>query len=86
MPFTILYPIGSVIVLLSSLIYNEIIILNFCGLDKNTKIIVEYRQNEESIELNNIKDNIILEDLKSLDDDERHLSVNSDYYLYEKNW
>ena len=85
MPYTVLYPIGSFIVLLSSLIYNEIIILNFWGLNKNTKIFVEYRQNIESIELSNIKDSIILEDLKILDDDERHVSVNSDYYLYDKN-
>ena len=37
----IVNPIGYLIVLFSSLIYNEIIILNFWGLSKNTKIFVE---------------------------------------------
>ena len=37
MPEFILHPIGSIICFFSLLIYNEIIILNFCGLSKNTK-------------------------------------------------
>ena len=59
-----LYAIGYLIMFLSSLIYNEIIILHFCGLNKNTKIFVENRQIEETIELNDFKGNIILDDLK----------------------
>ena len=43
----IVNPIGYLIVLFSSLIYNEIIILNFLGLSKNTKIFVEQRVNKE---------------------------------------
>ena len=43
----IVNPIGYLIVLFSSLIYNEIIILNFWGLSKNTKIFVEQRVNKE---------------------------------------
>ena len=37
------YPIGYVIVLFSSFIYNEIIIFNFCDLNKNTKKFVNKR-------------------------------------------
>ena len=51
MPTVIIYPIGYTIILFATLMYNEIIILNFCGLNKNTKKFVEQRQNKESIEL-----------------------------------
>ena len=81
----LLYAIGYFIMFLSSLIYNEFIILHFCGLNKNTKIFVEHRQNAETIELSSIKGNIILEDIKNKYDDERHVSIDSDYYLYENN-
>ena len=40
------------IALFSSLIYNEIIIFNFCGFNKNTKKCIEERQRKELIELN----------------------------------
>ena len=55
----IVNPIGYSILLFSSLIYNEIIILNFCGLSKNTKKFVEQRVNkeEEQIEEANLSDN-----------------------------
>ena len=49
----ILNPIGYLIVLFSSLIYNELIIFNFCGLSKNTKKFVENRESEETIRINN---------------------------------
>ena len=49
----VLNPIGYFIVLFSSLIYNELIIFNFCGLSKNTKKFVENRENEETIRINN---------------------------------
>ena len=52
MPDVILNPIGYVIVIFSSLIYNELIILNFCGLSKNTKKFVENRESEETIQIN----------------------------------
>ena len=48
----ILNPIGYLIVIFSSLIYNELIILNFCGLSKNTKKFVENRESEETIQIN----------------------------------
>ena len=52
MPDVILNPIGYLIVIFSSLIYNELIILNFCGLSKNTKKFVENRESEETIQIN----------------------------------
>ena len=79
----IVYPIVFFIMFLSSLVYNEIIILNFCGLNKNTKIFVEHRQIEESLELSQIHKNITLDVLKNNDDD--NVSINSDYYLTENN-
>ena len=45
--YAIINPIGYLIVLFSSLIYNEIIIFNFCGLSKDTKKYVDLRVNEE---------------------------------------
>ena len=47
----ILFPIGYVIVLFSALIYNEIIIFNFCDLGKDTKKFVEQRLTEESTDI-----------------------------------
>ena len=51
MPDIVLVIVGYIIALLASLIYNEIIILNFCGLSKNTKKFVDKRVIKESIEL-----------------------------------
>ena len=64
MPDVIIYPIGYIITLISCLIYNEMIVLNFYGLNKNTKKFVEKRQSEEAIELSHAHDEIVLEDLK----------------------
>ena len=43
----IIYYIGCFILLIGSLIYNEIIILNFCGLNKNTTKYINKRQKKE---------------------------------------
>ena len=43
--------LGYFIVFFSSLIYNEIIICNFYGFNKNTKKCIEERQREESMSL-----------------------------------
>ena len=43
MPEVVTYPIGYIILLFVSLIYNEIIILNFWGLSNNTKKFVKQR-------------------------------------------
>jgi len=52
-----------IIFIISSLIYCEIIILNFCGLNKNTKINVEKRALNDFNELiNNNKDSFLIED------------------------
>ena len=47
----ILKSLGFSIVFFSSLIYNEIIICNFFGLNINTKKCIEERQKEELISL-----------------------------------
>ena len=52
MPEVVTYPIGFIILLFASLIYNEIIILNFCGLSKNTNKFVKQRIKKEISELN----------------------------------
>ena len=52
----VINPIGYTIVLFSALIYNEIIIFNFCGLNKNTKKYVNERMNKEIKELNELPD------------------------------
>jgi len=53
----ILCCIGNIILLLASLIYNEIIICNFCDLNINTKKFIEEREKEEKKLLNNIQNN-----------------------------
>ena len=53
MPDVIFYPIGYLIVLFSSLIYNELIIFNFCGLSDNTKKFVKQRETKEIQLINN---------------------------------
>ena len=79
MPEALLYPIGYLIVVFSSLIYNEIIIFNFCGLSEGTKIFVEIRSNKEASDLRkteySLKLGIRASDLESNsagDDDERN--------------
>ena len=52
----VINPIGYTIVLFSALIYNEIVIFNFCGLNKNTKKYVNERMNKEIKELNELPD------------------------------
>ena len=56
MPEFILHPIGPIICFFSLLIYNEIIILNFCGLSKNTKKFVEQRIIKELEEIQKEED------------------------------
>ena len=41
----------------SALIYNEIIIFNFCGLSKNTKKVVNERMDEEILEMSRLNSN-----------------------------
>lgn len=53
----ILECIGSLFLLFGILVYNEIIICNFWGLNYNTKKFIEQRQNIENNLLNNNEDN-----------------------------
>ena len=58
--------IGNIILLFSSLVYNEIIICNFWDLNINTKKFIEEREKEENKLLNNIQDNDnITDDIES---------------------
>ena len=57
--------IGYFIALFSTLIYNELIILNCCGLNKNTKKFVNKRIYKELEEIKNSEDNL----LSKTDDD-----------------
>ena len=66
----LLFQIGFLIILFSSLIYNGIIIFNFCGLNKNTKKFVNQRINKELEEIKKNQDELLFEN----DDD----SLNND--------
>ena len=62
----ILCSIGNIILLFSSLVYNEIIICNFWDLNINTKKFIEEREKEENKLLNDIQDNDnITDDIES---------------------
>ena len=50
----VINPIGYIIVLFSSLVCNEIVIFNFCGLSENTKIFVNKRMTLEISEVNEL--------------------------------
>lgn len=52
---TIFYIIGGIIIILMTFVYNEIIILRFCGLDKNTKIEIMKRSYDDT-EINNFNE------------------------------
>ena len=67
----IYYLIGYIIVFFSALIYNEIIIFNFCGLSKNTKKFVLQRENRE---IKQIKEAFKAESALNIDED----SLNND--------
>ena len=73
MPDIVVCSIGYFISLLSSLIYNEIIIFNFCGLNENTKRFIEERQNIETKKLTKDEDNIKFDNFSDNDLD----SINS---------
>ena len=60
--YIIVVIIGLIIMLFFSLVFNEIIELNFCGLSRNTKKNINYRANNEIIESNLLKSLTIEED------------------------
>ena len=68
-PKIVLEPIGYVIVLFASLIYNEIIIFNFCNLNKDTKIFIEERIDEESKDIRKAEDDLKLGNLDRAEED-----------------
>ena len=58
-PDVVLYPIGYTLLLFSALIFNEIIIFNFCGLNKNTKKFVNQRLDKEIKEIKKDQDELL---------------------------
>ena len=72
-PDVVLYPIRYTLLLFSALIFNEIIIFNFCGLNKNTKKFVNERINSEMEKIQkNMNDINSNED----EDDKKLVSIN----------
>ena len=69
LPDIVLNPVGFSIVLFASLIYNEIIIFNFCGLNKDTKKFIEERLNEESKEIRKTENDLKFGTLDRTNDD-----------------
>ena len=71
--FKVFYILGIVIITLMTLIYNEIIILKFCGLDKETKIEISKRASLDSacIQLNEIDSNDLDYHLGDIDGDNK---------------
>ena len=69
--FKVFYILGIVIITLMTLIYNEIIILKFCGLDKETKVEISKRASLDSTcgLLNEIDSNDLDYHLGDIDDD-----------------
>ena len=65
----------DIIVLFASLIYNEIIIFNFCNLNKDTKKFIEERLNEESKDLRKTENEL---KLGTLDRSEGDLASNEE--------
>ena len=61
--------LGYLISLFSALIYNEIIILNFGGFNKDTKKSIEKRQQKESILLRNTENSIKSGNIEEADND-----------------
>ena len=78
LPGVVLNPIGYLIVLFSSLIYNEIIIFNFCGLSENTKKFVEIRLNEESKDLRKTENQFRLGSFRSSEADQNDIGEQED--------
>jgi hypothetical protein len=62
--------LGYLISLFSALIYNEIIILNFGGFNKDTKKSIEKRQQKESILLRNTENSIKTGNTQEADNDD----------------
>ena len=63
----IYYSLGYIISIFASLLYNEIIIFNFCGLNENTKKYIEERQKEEITSLREIENKINNDNLQEND-------------------
>ena len=81
-PDIILYPIGYIIVIIAALIYNEIIIFNFCGFNKDTKKFIEQRLINEASDIKQLELKITKgeEDYHSIDDNTNSDPQNDEVY------
>ena len=66
--------IGTIILLFAILIFNEIIILNFFGLNKNTTSLIEERENKE---INMIEDKFSESDEDNEDNSRKSSSLSN---------
>ena len=67
------YIIGSIIIIIMTLVYNEIIILRFFGLDKNTKIEIQKRSQIDFNMHSSSEDNKLISEGSETNDDDSHL-------------
>jgi hypothetical protein len=81
-PDIVLYPIGYIIVIIAALIYNEIIIFNFCGFNKDTKKFIEQRLINEASDIKQLELKITKgeEDYHSIDDNTNSDPQNDEVY------
>ena len=49
-----IYLISSLLIIFFIMVYNEMIILRFCGLEKNTKVEISKRAKEENLNIDSI--------------------------------
>ena len=71
-----------IILIFGSLIHSEIIVLNFCGMQKNTKLFLEEK---EKMELNEIGLNKSINDNNNLDNENIIISIDKDYDIILNN-
>ena len=71
-----------IILIFGSLIHSEIIVLNFCGMQKNTKLFLEEK---EKMELNEIGLNKSINDSNNLDNENIIISIDKDYDIILNN-
>jgi hypothetical protein len=63
-----------IILIIAGIIHTEMIVINYCGLEKNTKLFLDYLENED---LKSINDNTPLEK-KEIDLEEYTVEDNND--------
>ena len=70
----IIFSIAYFIIICCCLIFNEVIILNFCGLDYNTSKRIKEREMNDINEMYNKSDTLELEEILLKEDDEKNVN------------